>query len=71
VALLEALTVYKSDVAKRAKRGEATYTYRYASWLEGEKVKNMYLGSVEKMDLGAAMAKARKLKAMALGLGFR
>jgi hypothetical protein len=36
--------------------------------LPGGKVINKYLGSVEKMDLAAAKAKARKLKAEALGL---
>jgi hypothetical protein len=34
----------------------------------GGKVKNVHLGSTKKMDEAAAMAKARKLKAEALGL---
>ncbi|MDD3565590.1 MAG: hypothetical protein PHN90_07985 [Methanothrix sp.] len=67
-ARLEALTVYKGDVVKKTKAGEATYTYWFASWREDGKVVNKYLGSVEKMDLAAATAKARKLKAEALGL---
>jgi len=66
VAGLEVQTVYKSDVAKRAKAGEATYTYWYADWREDGKVKNVPLGSVERMDLAAATAKARKLNAEAL-----
>ncbi|KUK43413.1 MAG: Uncharacterized protein XD72_2221 [Methanothrix harundinacea] len=67
-ARLEALTVYKGDVAKKTKTGEATYTYWYASWRESGKVKNVHLGSTKKMDREAATAKARKLKAEALGL---
>ncbi len=67
-ARLEALTVYKGDVVKKTKMGEATYTYWYASWREGEKVKNVYLGSTKKMNRAAATAKARKLKAEALAL---
>ncbi|MDD3564680.1 MAG: hypothetical protein PHN90_03295 [Methanothrix sp.] len=48
--------------------GEATHIYWYASWREGNKVKNLYLGYTRKMDKKAAMAKARKLKAEALEL---
>jgi hypothetical protein len=47
--------------------GEATHIYWYASWREGDKVKNLYLGYTRKMDKKAAMAKARKLKAEELG----
>jgi hypothetical protein len=65
---LEALTVYKGDVVKKTKEGEATYTCWFASWREGGKVKNVHLGSTKNMDEAAAMAKARKLKAEALGL---
>ena len=65
---LEALTVYQGDVVKKTKAGEATYTYWFASWREGGKVKNVHLGSTKKMDGAAAMAKARKPKAEALGL---
>jgi len=57
------LTVYQGDVVKKTKAGEATYTYWFASWREGGKVKNVHLGSTKKMDEAAAMAKARKLKA--------
>jgi hypothetical protein len=67
-ARLETLTVYKGDVVKKLKAGEATYTYWYASWREGGKIVNKYLGSVEKMTREAATAKARKLKAEALGI---
>jgi hypothetical protein len=67
-ARLEALTVYKGDVVKKTKAGDATYAYWYASWREGGKVKNVHLGSTKKMDREAATAKARKLKAEALGL---
>ena len=67
-ARLEALTVYQGSIAKKTKRGETTYTYWYASWRDGDKVKNVHLGSARKMDQAAATAKARKLKAVGLGL---
>lgn len=66
-ARLEALTVYQGNIAKKTKKGEMTYIYWYASWREGDKVKNVHLGSTRKMDQAAATAKARKLKAEALG----
>jgi len=66
-ARLEALTVYQGSIAKKTKKGETNYTYWYASWREGDKVKNVHLGSARKMDQAAATAKARKLKAEALG----
>jgi hypothetical protein len=50
------------------KTGAKTYTYFMASWREGEKVRNIHLGSARKIDAGAALQKARKMKAMALTL---
>jgi hypothetical protein len=67
VARLEALSVYQGSIAKKTTKGEATYTYWYASWREGDKVKNVHLGSTRKMDQPGANAKARKLKAVELG----
>lgn len=67
-ARLEALTVYLGTVEKITAKGPKTYEYYFASWKMGGKVKNVYIGSPRKMDLAAATAKARKLKAEALGL---
>ena len=68
VARLEALTVYLGQVEKITAKGPKTYEYYFASWKIGGKVVNKYIGSPRKMDLAAATAKARKLKAEALGL---
>ena len=46
--------------------GSKTYTYWMASWREGDKVRNVHLGSCQKMDLPSATEKARSLKAKAL-----
>jgi hypothetical protein len=67
-ARLEATTVYLGDVVKMTGRGPVTYQYWYASWRQGAKVRNVYLGSPRKMDEAAAVAKARRLKAEYLGL---
>jgi hypothetical protein len=39
-----------------------------ASWREGDKTRNVHLGSFRKMDAEAARQKARKMKAEALGM---
>jgi len=45
-ARLEDLDVYKVAKKKRTKNGKArVYTYWHASWREGTKVRNVYLGS--------------------------
>ncbi|MDD3566136.1 MAG: hypothetical protein PHN90_10765 [Methanothrix sp.] len=67
-ARLEALTVYLGQVEKITAKGPKTYEYYFASWKMGGKVKNVYIGSPRKMTREAATAKARKLKAEALGL---
>ena len=48
-------------------KGKKTYRYWIASWREGDKVRNVHLGSCKKMDAEAAMQKARAIKAKALG----
>ncbi|MDD2638185.1 MAG: hypothetical protein PHO60_04350, partial [Methanothrix sp.] len=45
-----------------------TYEYYFVSWKVGDKVVNKYIGSPRKMTREAATAKARKMKAGALGL---
>ncbi|MDF0592212.1 hypothetical protein P0O24_01255 [Methanotrichaceae archaeon M04Ac] len=57
------------EKVKATAKGEArTYTYWHASWWEGDRARNVYLGSVAKLSQEAALAKATKMKADALGL---
>lgn len=65
---LEDLTVREEPLVKRTKEGEKTYYRWVASWREGAKTKKVYLGSTKKLSQADALAKARKLKAEALGL---
>ena len=65
---LEALTVYLGQVERITAKGPKTYECYFASWKMGDKVVNKYIGSPRKMTRKAATAKARKLKAEALGL---
>ena len=44
------------------------HTYWMASWREGGKTRNVYLGSAGKMDAAEARQKARERKAEALGM---
>ena len=68
-ARLEDLSVYQVEKVKPTAKGEArTYTYWHASWWEGDRVRNVYLGSTAKLSEKAALEKARKIKASALGL---
>jgi hypothetical protein len=66
-ARLEDLTVWEMEKTKSTKKGTKTYTYWMVSWREGEKVRNVHLGSSRKMDAEEALQKARKMKAEALG----
>jgi len=67
-ARLEALTVYLGPVEKITAKGPKTYEYYFASWKDGDKVVNKYIGSPRKMSREAATERARKLKAEALGV---
>ena len=67
-ARLEDLHVWEMEKEKRSKKGSKTYTYWMASWREGDKVRNVHLGSSRKIDAEAARQKAQKMKAEALGL---
>ena len=49
-------------------KGKKTYYYWVASWREGDKVRNVHIGSCKKMNRETALQKARKIKAEALGL---
>jgi hypothetical protein len=67
-ARLEDLSVWVMEKAKTTKKGSKTYGYWMASWREGDRVRNVHLGSCAKVDREAAMQKARKMKAEALGM---
>ena len=67
-ARLEDLNVWQMKKAKKGKKGTQTYTYWMASWREGDKTRNMHLGSCKKMDAETARRKARKMKAAALAI---
>jgi hypothetical protein len=67
-ARLEDQHVWQMQKIKTAKKGKMTYGYWIASWRVGKRVRNVHLGSRAKMDSDAAMQKARKMKAEALGL---
>ena len=67
-ARLEDLSVWVMEKAKTTKKGSKTYGYWVASWREGDRVRNVHIGSCMKMDAEAAMQKARKMKAEALGI---
>jgi hypothetical protein len=67
-ARLEDLQIWVQEKVKETKAGAKTYTYYMASWRERKKVKNVYLGSSQKLSREQALQKARKLKREALGL---
>jgi hypothetical protein len=68
-ARLEDLQVFKVEKLKETRKGEfKRYEYWHASWREGAKVRNVYLGSCGKMSRGEAMEKARGMKGRALGM---
>jgi hypothetical protein len=65
-ARVEDLTIWDMGKTKSTKKGSKTYTYWMASWREGEKVRNVHLGSSRKLEAGAALQNARKMKAEAM-----
>ena len=67
-ARLEDLQVWEQKKVKDTKKGAKTYTYFMASWREGKKIRNVYLGSSQKMSLEQAQERARAMKREALGL---
>lgn len=68
-ARLQDLNLWKMEKEKNFKKGGIKkYEYWMASWREGSKVRNVHLGSCRKLDHGAALHKARELKAQALGI---
>ena len=67
-ARLEDLQVWEQKKVKDTKKGAKTYTYFMASWREGKKIRNVYLGSSQKMSREEAQEKAKALKKEGLGL---
>jgi uncharacterized protein YigA (DUF484 family) len=67
-ARLEDLHVWEQRKVKESKAGPKAYTYYMASWREGGKLRNVYLGSSQKMSREEAQEKAKALKRAALGL---
>ena len=65
-ARLEELSVWVMEKAKTTKKGHKTYGYWMASWREGDKMRNVHLGSCIKMDKNTAFQKARKMNAETL-----
>jgi len=67
-ARLEDLHLWKMERSKDSRKGSKQYEYWMASWREGSKVRNVHIGSCRKLDHQAALQKARKIKAEALGI---
>ena len=67
-ARLEDLIVWEMEKVKQSRKGSKTYSYWMASWREGGKTRNVYLGSAGKMDAAEARQKARAMKAESLGM---
>jgi len=69
-ARLEDLTVRQEPLVKRTKKGWKRNYFRWvASWREGKRYRKVYLGSCRKLSREAALVKARRMKAEALGIG--
>ena len=65
-AKLEDLTVWDMKKVNHSRKGSKTYTYWMASWREGDRTRNVHLGSTRKIDAEAALQKAKKMKAEAI-----
>jgi len=66
-ARLKDLSIWEQKKVKESKNGTKTYTYFMASWREGGKTKNVYLGSSQKISREQAQELAKALKREALG----
>lgn len=65
---LHRLQDLKPYEVKKTNRKGKTYSYWHASWMEGDKVVNVYLGAFSKMTYSEALQKAKRMKAEALGI---
>jgi len=54
-------------LASVPEKGFRKYAYWMATWREGNKVRNVHLGSCRKISREAALQKARAMKAEVLG----
>ena len=63
---LEDLHLWQMVKVKTIKKGKKTYGYWMASWREGDKVRNIHIGSCARIDKESALRKARVMKAEAL-----
>jgi len=63
---LEDQTIWEMEKVKQTRKGPKTYTYWMTSWREGNKTRNVHLGSSRKMDAEEALQMARKMKAEAI-----
>jgi len=63
---LEDLHLWEMKWVKTAKKGSKTYSAWMATWREGGKVRNAYLGSCRRLSREEALEKAMQLKAQAL-----
>jgi hypothetical protein len=63
---LEDQTIWEMDKVKQTRKGPKTYTYWMTSWREGNKTRNIHLGSTRKMNAEEALQKARMMKAEAI-----
>ncbi len=52
----------------QTKKGPRTYNYWMASWREGDRTRNVHIGSCAKMNAEAAIKKAKAMKAASFGL---
>ena len=52
-ARLEDLTVWEMEKVKQSRKGSKTYSYWMASWREGDKTRNVHMGSARKMTAEA------------------
>lgn len=65
------LKIYEVRVKRPVRKQKIKiYSYWYTSWRVNSKVKNICLGSIEKMTHDEALIKAQKLKAEYLGISF-
>ncbi len=67
-ARLEDLHIWQMDKVKTTNKGSQTYCYWMASWREGDRVRNVHLGSCARIDKETALQKAKVMKAEALGV---
>jgi hypothetical protein len=63
---LEDQTIWEMEKVKQTRKGPKTYTYWMTSWREGNKTRNVHLGSARKIDAEEALQKAKKMKAEAI-----